>query len=127
VDLEFAEEALAVGTLYKDMKLKPNILLEYTKERFVDSDIPDLPEDVNTFRHRTSDKDLMFLEDETGRTKLVFDDEEKQKQLTGELVTGIIMACLGQEDHNGNFNVKQYFFHDFPKQSPYPSIGMLTN
>jgi hypothetical protein len=125
VNLEFGDEILAVGTVYKDMKLKYNILLEYTKERYIDPDIPDLPEDVNTMRHRTSDKDFIYLEDETGRTKLVFDDEEKLKQLTSQLVNGVIMACLGEEDHNGHFNVKQYFFNGFPKQSPYPSIGTL--
>lgn len=32
VNLELGVEYLVVGTLYKDMKLKPNILLEYTKE-----------------------------------------------------------------------------------------------
>ncbi len=36
VNLNEGEEALAIGTLYKDMKLKPNILLEYTKEVRID-------------------------------------------------------------------------------------------
>lgn len=123
VNLEFGVETLVVGTLYKDMKLKPNILLEYTKERYVDPDIPDLPEDVNTRKHRVSDQDILILEDETGRTKLVFDNEEHERHLVDEFVTGVIFACLGQEDHNGNFNVKQYFTHGFCPQTRYPHFA----
>jgi hypothetical protein len=57
----------------------------------------------------------------------VFDDEEQLQKLMSTSVTGIIIACLGQEDHNGNFNVKKYFFNGYPEQSPYPKISTFNS
>jgi len=121
---------VVVGTLYKDMKLKPNILLEYTKERYIDSDIPKTVDDMegdNVTDHRTSAEDVYILEDETGRIKLVLDTiKDEQKELVSSLVTGVIVAVLGEQDHNGYLIVKEFIFHDLPQQERLPSMSMTS-
>ncbi|KAL0481811.1 DNA polymerase delta subunit 2 [Acrasis kona] len=119
---------IVVGTLYKDMKLKPNILLEYTKERYIDADIPktvsDIEEEDGVTKHRITPEDVFVLEDETGRIKLILDEvKDKHKQLLNDLVTGVIIAVLGEQDHNGHLVVKDIILHDLPKQSPQKSLN----
>lgn len=60
-----------------------------------------------------------FLEDDTARIEIKFKDDS----IPANLVTGVSMALLGQEDENGDFHVEDYCFADIePKRAePFPT------
>ncbi|KAF9573126.1 hypothetical protein EC968_008975 [Mortierella alpina] len=92
LDVQQGEIAYLVGTVYMDMKLKPNILDDITKDHWIAAQ-PDRPK-------YTDDSDSVYLEDESGRVKLV------GPKISGDFfVTGVIMSVLGSEDANGDFKV----------------------
>ncbi|KAL3694881.1 hypothetical protein R1sor_008532 [Riccia sorocarpa] len=104
--LDEGKVCVLIGTLYKQMKLKPNILDEYSKERsvvglvapsnFVDAD------------------DYLILEDESGRVKLVGDCV-----VPSIYVSGIVLAVCGQAGHDGEFHVNEILE---PGLAPQPAI-----
>lgn len=47
----------------------------------------------------------MHLEDESGRVRLVGDVIRAEREKRGGLVTGVIMAAMGVETNNGDFEV----------------------
>ena len=63
LDVQQGEIAYLVGTVYMEMKLKPNILDDITKDHWIAAQ-PDRPK-------YTDDSDSVYLEDESGRVKLV--------------------------------------------------------
>ena len=63
LDLKEGEECVIMGTLYKDMKLKPSILDEYGKDLALGATI--------AAKKFTADDDALVLEDEGARVKLV--------------------------------------------------------
>ena len=73
VELEKDKESIVIGTLYKEMKLKPQILDEYLKT-------PGLDEGRVNF---TAEDDKLVLEDESGRVVI-----ESACLQTDHLVTG---------------------------------------
>ena len=62
LEVEGKEEVVTIGTLYKDMKLKPSIMDTYSKDRGLrhSADLIDF----------CSDADSLILEDEGGRMKI---------------------------------------------------------
>ena len=90
-------EQVAVGTLYKDMKLKPTVLKEYTENRTMAAQLG-----ADTFIAGT---DSLILEDESARIRL-----------TGELdvealVTGVVVAVRGVYDaKDGSMHVTDHTF-----------------
>lgn len=95
--LEHGTEQVAIGTVYKDMKLKPTVLKEYT-------------EDVTMAQQLAADS---FCDDDDG---LVLEDETARIKLTGAIdvscmVTGIILAAKGVLDEKtGIFDVSEICF-----------------
>jgi len=86
-----------IGTVYMDMPLKPNVLEDLGRDRY-------LP--APTFRPKIySSEDTISLEDESGRIKLV---GERIKDVT--LVTGVIAGVLGIETAGGDFEVLDVCF-----------------
>ncbi|KAH7930878.1 hypothetical protein BV22DRAFT_999682 [Leucogyrophana mollusca] len=81
-----------LGTIYMDMPLKANVLEDIGR----DHSIPAPPPRDKIF----SDEDSIMLEDESGRIQLV-----GEKVTTARLVTGVIIAALGVETPNGEFEV----------------------
>lgn len=106
LDLEEGKQCVLMGTLYKNMKLKPCILDEYTKERGLGSEVSS-----NKF---VSDDDSVVLEDEGARVKLIGKPIDPHK-----LVTGVVMAARGCTTPDGNFDVVDVCF---PSAGPQPSI-----
>ncbi|KAG0031387.1 hypothetical protein BGZ81_001295 [Podila clonocystis] len=92
LDVQQGEISFLVGTVYMDMKLKPNILNDITKDHWIAAQ-PDRPK-------YTDDDDSVYLEDESGRVKLV-----GAKISSDFFVTGVVMGVLGSEDVNGDFKV----------------------
>ncbi|KAG0233886.1 DNA polymerase alpha/epsilon subunit B-domain-containing protein [Mortierella sp. GBAus27b] len=99
------EVAYLVGTVYMDMKLKPNILSDLGKDYWIAAQ-PERPK-------YTDDDDSIYLEDESGRVRL------SGPRITGELfVTGVVIGVLGSEDEDGNFKVVDVCYAQPPHQEP---------
>ncbi|KAF8061475.1 DNA polymerase alpha/epsilon subunit B-domain-containing protein [Lyophyllum atratum] len=81
-----------IGTVYMDMPLKPNVMEDIAR----DHSIPPPPPNRKFY----SPEDNVMLEDESGRIRLVGERVKGAK-----LVTGVIVAALGAETPNGDFEV----------------------
>ncbi|KAG0592894.1 hypothetical protein KC19_1G288400 [Ceratodon purpureus] len=106
--LEEGKTCVVVGTLYKQMQLKPSVLDEYSKERSV---VP-----LATPSKFTHNDDYLILEDESGRVKLT-----GGAILASTYVTGVVVAVVGQEEKDGEFLVKDVLVAGLPPQKPLPS------
>ncbi|KAF7965129.1 hypothetical protein HWV62_45531 [Athelia sp. TMB] len=81
-----------IGTVYMDMRLKPNVLEDIARDR----SIPAPPPPANY----VSLDDAIMLEDESGRIHLTGD-----RLAAARLVTGVIVGVLGMEAPDGDFQV----------------------
>ncbi|KAI9668283.1 MAG: hypothetical protein M1821_001103 [Bathelium mastoideum] len=94
-----------VGTIYMEMPLKPNVLDDISKEHWIAAPPP---------RAKFTSPD--------GQDKIMLEDESGRVQLTGAflstqlLVTGCIVAVLGTENQNGEFEVIDLKFAELPVQ-----------
>ncbi|GAB0134083.1 hypothetical protein EsDP_00002468 [Epichloe bromicola] len=94
------------GTVYMDMPLKPNILEDVSKDRWISAPIS------SQQKYFSPDgADQIMLEDESGRIRLVGDLLQ-----TIPLVTGCIIAVMGTENSSGEFEVIDIKFPDLPPQ-----------
>ncbi|KAK5993290.1 DNA polymerase delta small subunit [Cladobotryum mycophilum] len=100
------------GTVYMDMPLKPNILEDVSKDRWLSAPI-------STQRYYSDDdSDQIMLEDDSGRIRLVGDLLK-----TVPLVTGCIIAVMGTENANGELEVIDL---KFPDLAPQPERWALS-
>ena len=105
-----------VGTVYMDMPLKPNILEDIGRDVSVTFSQPyslmvfriqfSIPPPAPPPKY-ISAHDTIVLEDESGRISLVGDRLKRE-----QYVTGIIMAALGIETPDGEFEVVDVCFAD---------------
>ncbi|PHH89260.1 hypothetical protein CDD83_6395 [Cordyceps sp. RAO-2017] len=105
LDVRQGELCWVSGTVYMDMPLKPNILDDLSKDRWIAAP-------VSTQRYYSeTDADQIMLEDDSGRVRLV------GELLTAfPLVTGCIIAVMGTENSSGEFEVIDIKFPDLPPQ-----------
>lgn len=94
------------GCIYKQMKLKPSVLDQFSGERSIEPPAPRA--------NYTSDDDSLILEDESGRVVLTAgryrgirgrSAEIPLRQLVQALVTGVVIAVKGQVLETGEFAV----------------------
>ncbi|KAL3142785.1 hypothetical protein ABBQ38_003084 [Trebouxia sp. C0009 RCD-2024] len=104
------DEVMVVGTVYKDMKLKPSILDEYVKDRGAS-------QLVGRTKFVGAD-DSIILEDESARMKLRGDSLP-----VGQLVTGVVMAVKGVAAPGGDFQVNAFCFASMAAQAPQSSLS----
>ncbi|KAL4074533.1 DNA polymerase alpha/epsilon subunit B-domain-containing protein [Scleroderma yunnanense] len=103
-----------LGTVYIEMPLKPNVLEDLGR----DYSIPPPPPREKFY----SDEDSVMLEDESGRIKLV-----GERITSTHLVTGVIIAVLGMESADGDFEVADICHPDlapFAKMNVSSAKGM---
>jgi DNA polymerase delta subunit 2 len=98
VDLNTNEKCIIIGTLYKEMENKPNILKELSEETMTI-----VPQVRDRF---TEEDDVLILEDELQRIALI-GSIDKHK-----FCTGIVIALLGHEDETSKFFVDDYCFKE---------------
>ncbi|KAI0470850.1 DNA polymerase alpha/epsilon subunit B-domain-containing protein [Xylariaceae sp. FL0804] len=103
LEIRQGELCWVTGTVYMDMPLKPNILEDVSKDRWISAPI--------TSDRYYSDDDAHTLEDESGRIRLV---GSVLKEVV--LVTGCIIAVMGTENVNGELEVIDLKFPDLPPQ-----------
>ncbi|KAL0943649.1 DNA polymerase alpha/epsilon subunit B [Colletotrichum truncatum] len=113
LDVRQGELCWVTGTVYMEMALKPNILEDVSKDRWISAPI-------STDRYYSEDDaDQIMLEDDSGRVRLVGD---VLKSI--HLVTGCIIGVMGTENANGEFEVIDV---KFPDLAPQPSRWSLTS
>ncbi|KAI1072645.1 hypothetical protein LB507_002798 [Fusarium sp. FIESC RH6] len=103
LDVRQGELCWVTGTVYMEMPLKPNILEDVSKDRWISAPI-------STPKYFSED-DQVMLEDESGRIRLVGDLLK-----TVNLVTGCIIGVMGTENANGELEVIDIKFPDLPPQ-----------
>ncbi|RAL08937.1 DNA-directed DNA polymerase delta subunit POL31 [Aspergillus homomorphus CBS 101889] len=107
LDVRQGELCWVAGTIYMDMPLKPNILDDLTKENYTLAPPP-----------RPTYQDPSHPE----LTQIMLEDESGRLRLTGsalsstQLATGAIIAVLGTENANGDFEVIDIKVPDLPPQ-----------
>jgi DNA polymerase delta subunit 2 len=105
LDVRQGQLCWVAGTIYMDMPLKPNILEDISKEHWTAGPLP-----------RQS-----YYSNELG-TQIMLEDESGRLRLTGAmlknslLVTGVIVAALGTENANGDFEVLDIQIPNLPRQ-----------
>ncbi|EED15220.1 DNA polymerase delta subunit 2, putative [Talaromyces stipitatus ATCC 10500] len=97
------------GTVYMDLPLKPNILDDVAKDNYAAAP----PPRTTYIDPLNPDKTQVMLEDESGRLRMT-----GTMLRTTHLVTGVIIAVLGTENSNGDFEVIDIKVPDFPVQPP---------
>jgi DNA polymerase delta subunit 2 len=114
LDVRVGEECIIIGTLFKDMPLKPNVLQEYSKQRA----LAPLPQ-KDSF---VSEKDVAWLEDDSGRIKLagVNLDLGGNTVTPASLLTGQVVAIRGCENEQGDFEVHGIVLPNFAQQTNIP-------
>ena len=105
-----------IGLQDDDIKciVKGTIIKQYTnsviEQELNECNVVALPMTTNTYK----DKDLMVLEDESGRVELVF--EEKLKQESKVLSTGVVVGVIGRiESCTGRFIVEELLYPTLPR------------
>ncbi|XP_055356894.1 DNA polymerase delta subunit 2-like isoform X2 [Paramacrobiotus metropolitanus] len=97
------ETVCLIGTLYKEMELKPNILREMHEDFEIHGQI--------VLQRYTSDTDTLYIEDESQRIIVV-----GKKLDLPMVVTGVIAALIGWKNGTGAFVVEDYRFLGMPPQ-----------
>lgn len=105
LDVRQGQLCWVAGTIYMDMPLKPNILEDISKEHWIAG-----PPPRQSYYSNELDTQVM-LEDESGRLRLT-----GAMLQTTLLVTGIIIAVLGTENANGDFEVLDMQIPNLPRQ-----------
>ncbi|KAK1760852.1 DNA polymerase alpha/epsilon subunit B-domain-containing protein [Echria macrotheca] len=105
LDVRQGELCWVAGTVYMDMPLKPNILEDVSKDRWISA-----PTSVHRY-YSEDGGDSIMLEDDSGRIRLVGDTLKSYF-----LVTGCIIAVMGTENINGEFDVIDVKFADLAPQ-----------
>ncbi|KAG9234187.1 DNA polymeras-like protein subunit delta-2 [Amylocarpus encephaloides] len=107
-----------IGTIYIDMPLKPNILDDINKDHWISA-----PPPLEKYLSPRGE-DIIMLEDESGRLRLI-----GSALATELLVTGCIVAVMGTENANGDFEVVDIKVPGLPsqperwQQSSHPANG----
>jgi DNA polymerase delta subunit 2 len=94
LDVRQGQLCWVIGTVYMDLPLKPSILEDISKEHWVAG-----PPPRQSYISVDGETQVM-LEDESGRLRLA-----GSMLKTSLLVTGVIIAVLGTENANGDFEV----------------------
>lgn len=109
--LQPGEECVIIGTIFKNMKLKPNVLLEIGKSYRILAPPPK--------PRYTDDSDEVILEDESQRILLIGNINVKKT------ITGCVAAAFGSinEYDMGKFLVRAIAYRAFPDQVPRPILS----
>ncbi|KAG8787350.1 hypothetical protein FRC20_011724 [Serendipita sp. 405] len=114
LDVEKGQRCWIVGTIYKEMPLKDNVLNDLAAEHGIEPPPPRLK-----FH---SEGDQTLLEDESGRIKL-----GGEALSSAHLVTGLVVAVLGVETSTGEFQVVDICYPGAAPQKPLLETGNGTS
>ncbi|RHZ68679.1 hypothetical protein Glove_294g169 [Diversispora epigaea] len=103
LNVKSEEICYIIGTVYIEMQFKPNILEDVTREQ-----CHIIPQSRSKY---CSENDEISLEDESGRIKLTGEILKQEM-----IITGVIMAVLGKENSEGEFEALDICFAGIPQQ-----------
>ena len=107
LDAEPGSEAVIIGTVYRDMKRKPNILADMERDLFEDR-----PEAEDGASNKyCSEGDRLMIEDESGRIALT-----GPKVQDCMLVTGVVVAVRGTVNEAGELELEDVCLPGLPPQ-----------
>jgi DNA polymerase delta subunit 2 len=119
IELKAGEQIHAVtGTLYKNMKLKPCVLDEYTNEAILQG----LPPPKANY---TNEDDSLILEDETGRITLILEDT--CDFTVDQVVSGVVAGVRGKISGTGEMVVDSMCFAGLPSAHSNSGSDATTN
>ena len=107
LDAEPGSEAVIIGTVYKDMKRKPNVLADMERDLFEDR-----PEAEDGASNKyCSEGDRLMIEDESGRIALTGPNVQGCT-----LVTGVVVAVRGTVNEAGELELDDICLPGLPPQ-----------
>ena len=106
LDVRQGDLCWVIGTCYMEMPLKPNVLDDIGKEHWIAAPPPRV-------KYTDGENDQVMLEDESGRLRLTGGLLKETL-----LVTGAIIAVIGTENKDGDFEVLDLRVPDLPRQPP---------
>ncbi|KAG5442278.1 DNA-directed DNA polymerase delta subunit pol31 [Clonorchis sinensis] len=117
------EKCVILGTLYKEMKLKPSILRDLANSEFGQGGVQLQGDTLNTLM---SSDDSIFLEDNVQRIRVVMDGLHGVS--VTNLATGVVVALLGVEPEHaqGSFHVEDILFLEPQPEKPICSLPANT-
>ena len=120
LEVEPGVECAVIGTVYKDMKLKPSVLDEYAKDK-------SLQPHLATTKFVSPD-DTLLLEDEGARMALQCRPGPGRQDASAaaaidpiDFVSGVCVAVRGVEEEGGHFQVTDVCFPGPASQRPVPA------
>jgi DNA polymerase delta subunit 2 len=108
LDAEPDSEALIVGTVYNEMKNKPNIMDEFTRDVLEERPAAD-ESDATKY---CGDDDVLLLEDDSGRLALRMPEGLSSRVL----ITGVVVAVRGKLNETGELLVEDICLPGLPPQ-----------
>ncbi|TKY88537.1 hypothetical protein EX895_002525 [Sporisorium graminicola] len=120
LDVRQGDICYVVGNVYCAMPLKPDVLEDLTREQWL------APQPVRS-KFVDFAKDELFIEDQSGRVKLVGDAILGGTALRSMLITGVVAAVLGTETRAGDFDVVDAVFASLPPAPPSKSLTKTEN
>jgi len=114
LDAEPGTAAVIIGTVYKDMKRKPNVLEDLNRDLFEERAAPE----EGASNKYCGEGDRIMIEDESGRLAL-----------TGPLlqdcalVTGVVVAVRGTVNEAGELELEDICLPGLPRQQPLPTAS----
>ncbi|KAG7820648.1 hypothetical protein KL909_004520 [Ogataea angusta] len=120
LDIKNMTPCYTIGTVFMDMKYKPNILEEVSNNVYGANDVQESAElskldQLRATAYSDPQNDQVMLEDESGR--MILDGEILDKIL---LVTGAVVGVLGMEVEAGIFTVVDVVYPEPGPQVPRP-------
>lgn len=123
IDVKKDTRVAVTGTIYKEMKFKPNVLQRMNAEAAMGP---------NKFKSYVAEDDYLYLEDDSARAKLEFHENSvfKCNELSvndkraspGNLITGMVVGVVGFTNDKGTIIVDEIIFDDTliqEKKEPY--------
>ncbi|WFC97175.1 DNA polymerase delta small subunit Cdc1 [Malassezia brasiliensis] len=86
-----------IGTVYASMRLKPDVLQEIARDQSI------VPQPVPTYADPGHDE--LFIEDQSGRVRLVGEKIAAGGPLANKFVTGAVVGVFGAETPDGDLEV----------------------
>lgn len=120
LDVRHGDICYIVGNVYCAMPLKPDVLEDLTREQWL------APQPVRS-KYVDYAKDELYIEDQSGRVKLVGDAIRGGSALRSMLITGVVAAVLGTETRAGDFDVVDAVFASLPTPSPLKPLSNAKN
>ncbi|KAF7259377.1 hypothetical protein EG68_03393 [Paragonimus skrjabini miyazakii] len=119
------ERCVIIGTIYKEMKLKPSILRELVASESNRTNVDLSTKQSNSPNCLISPDDTIFLEDDVQRILLIFATARMKQSLSStNLATGVVVALLGLEPEKepGSFYVEDARFIEPHPERPIVSL-----